>query len=77
MIAGFSILAIAKRAFNVFSDSPTYFDIKSDAETLKNVPFFCYVTHAFAKYVFPVPGGWIVKKLRHREEFLSKEFFAQ
>ena len=57
MIAGFSSLAIWKRAFKVFYDYPTYFDIKSEAETLKNVPFFCSVTQAFARYVFPVPGG--------------------
>ena len=49
MIAGFYALAIEKRALRVFSDYPTYLDIRSEADTLKNVPFFCYVTHALAK----------------------------
>lgn len=57
MMLGFYFLAILKSAFRVFSDYPTYFDIKSDAEILKNVPPFIYVAHAFAKKVFPVPGG--------------------
>jgi len=39
-----------------FSDSPTYFEIKSDELMLKNVEFAC-VAHALAKNVFPVPGG--------------------
>ena len=46
-----------KRAFKVFSDYPTYFDIKSDAEILKNVPPFISVAQALARKVFPVPGG--------------------
>ena len=54
---GFYFLASWNRAFKVFSDCPTYFDIKSEAETLKNVPPFISVAHAFAKNVFPVPGG--------------------
>ena len=57
IILGLYFLAIAKRAFNVFYDYPTYFDIKSDADILKNVPPFIYVAQAFAKKVFPVPGG--------------------
>ncbi len=54
---GLYLLAIVKSAFKVFYDYPTYFDIKSEADTLKNVPPFIYVAHAFAKNVFPVPGG--------------------
>jgi hypothetical protein len=38
MILGFYFLAMAKRPLRVFYDYPTYFDIKSDAEILKNVP---------------------------------------
>lgn len=34
--------------------------IKSAEETLKNVPLSIAVAHAFAKYVFPVPGGLII-----------------
>jgi hypothetical protein len=40
-----------------FSDSPTYFEIKSEEETEKNVPSHS-VAQAFAKNVFPVPGGF-------------------
>lgn len=54
---GLYLRAIEKSAFKVFSDSPTYFDIKSDAEMLKNVPPFISVAQAFARKVFPVPGG--------------------
>ena len=39
-----------------FSDSPTYFDTKSDEETEKNVPS-ASVAQALAKNVLPVPGG--------------------
>jgi hypothetical protein len=64
MIEGFFSLAIANRVFinlwllhvHYFSDSPTYFDIKSEEDTEKNVPS-ASVAQAFAKYVFPVPGG--------------------
>ena len=39
-----------------FSLSPTYFDIKSLDEMLKKVPE-ASVAQAFARQVFPVPGG--------------------
>lgn len=70
-------LAHWKRALRVFSDYPTYLDMRSEAETLKKVPFFCSETQALAKKVFPVPGGYITKELRRREEYLSMEFFVQ
>lgn len=54
---GFYFLAKLNSALSVFYDSPTYLDIKSDAETLKNVPPCISVAQAFAKNVFPVPGG--------------------
>lgn len=38
----------------IFSDSPFHFEAKEEAETLKNMLF---VAIAFAKRVFPVPGG--------------------
>jgi len=57
IMLGLYLRAIEKSAFKVFSDSPTYFDIKSDAEMLKNVPPFISVAQAFARKVFPVPGG--------------------
>ena len=56
MIEGFFSLAIANKFFIFFSDSPTYFEIKSAEETEKNVPSDS-VAQAFAKYVLPVPGG--------------------
>lgn len=49
--------AISKSALKVFYAYPTYFDIRSDDETLKNVPPCISVAHALAKKVFPVPGG--------------------
>lgn len=57
IMLGRSFLAMLNSALRVFSDSPTYFDIKSDAEMLKNVPPFIYVAQAFARKVLPVPGG--------------------
>lgn len=57
MMLGRYARAIWKRAFRVFSDWPTYFDIRSEADMLKNVPPFCSVAQAFAKNVLPVPGG--------------------
>jgi hypothetical protein len=46
---GFYYLAILKSVLISFSDYPTYLDIKSDEETLKNVPPCCSVAQAFAK----------------------------
>lgn len=40
------------------SDSPSHFDTKSDDETEKNVELLASVATAFAKYDFPVPGGY-------------------
>ena len=57
IMLGRSLLAILNKALSVFSDYPTYFDIRSDAEILKNVPPFIYVAQALAKNVLPVPGG--------------------
>jgi hypothetical protein len=39
-----------------FSDSPWYFDVKVDEETLKKVVPHSVAT-AFANIVLPVPGG--------------------
>jgi len=52
----FFSLAIANKVLISFSDSPTYFDTKSEDDTEKNVPSHS-VAHALAKYVLPVPGG--------------------
>jgi hypothetical protein len=57
IILGFSFLAIWNRVLMVLSDSPTYFDIRSEEEMLKKVPCSIYVAQAFARYVLPVPGG--------------------
>ena len=39
-----------------FSDSPLYFEVSVEEETLKNVVLHSVAT-AFARRVFPVPGG--------------------
>lgn len=57
IILGLSFLATSNRVLNVFSDYPTYFDIKSEAEMLKKVPPCISVAQAFASRVLPVPGG--------------------
>lgn len=54
---GLYFLAISNKDLSVFSASPTYFDIKSEEETLKKVPPCISVAQALAKKVFPVPGG--------------------
>ncbi len=56
IIDGFFSWAILNKVFINLSDSPTYFEIKSEAETLKKVASH-YEAHAFAKKVLPVPGG--------------------
>lgn len=53
---GFFSLATLNNVFIDFSDSPTYFDIKSEAEIEKKVASHS-VAQAFANNVFPVPGG--------------------
>eukprot|EP01083_Nonionella_stella_P198601 729068_1 len=40
-----------------FSLYPTYFDIKSEEETLKNVDLLASLATSFAKKDLPVPGG--------------------
>lgn len=56
IIEGFFSLAILKRDLINFSDSPTYLEIKSAEEILKNVASHS-VAQALAKNVLPVPGG--------------------
>ena len=53
---GFFYLAKLNRDLINFSLSPTNLLIKSEEDTEKNVPS-ASVAQAFAKYVFPVPGG--------------------
>ena len=57
IIDGFYSLAILNRVLINFSLSPTYLEIRSAEDTEKNVPS-ASVAHAFAKNVFPVPGGY-------------------
>ena len=52
-----SNLATAKSALTNFSPSPTHFDVKLDAEMLKKFVFCISSAKAFAKRVFPLPGG--------------------
>jgi len=56
MIDGFLFLAILNNSLIIFSLSPTYLLIRSELLTLKNVALHS-VAHAYARYVFPVPGG--------------------
>lgn len=56
IIDGFFSLALLNKAFMSFSLYPTYLLIRSEEETEKKVPS-AYVAHAFARKVFPVPGG--------------------
>ncbi|KAH3683465.1 hypothetical protein WICPIJ_005549 [Wickerhamomyces pijperi] len=55
-IAGDNFLASKNKARTNFSDSPKYFDVKEDAEILKNVDLDSVAT-ALASMVLPVPGG--------------------
>jgi hypothetical protein len=56
IMLGLFSLAILKSVLINFSLSPTYFDIRSLLLMLKNVLLHS-VAQAFAKKVFPVPGG--------------------
>lgn len=51
-----SFQTISNKSRTSFSDSPLYFDVKVDEETLKKVVLHSVAT-AFASIVFPVPGG--------------------
>jgi len=49
-----------KNASNAyFSLSPSHFDTRSEDDTEKKVELPASVATAFAKYDFPVPGGYI------------------
>lgn len=48
-------ITIWNKFFTSFSDSPTYFDTRSDEDTEKNVLLFASVATALAKYDLPVP----------------------
>ena len=50
------IITISKRRRTSFSDSPLYFEVNVEDDTLKNVVPHSVAT-AFANIVFPVPGG--------------------
>ena len=49
-------ITISKSSLTSFSDSPRYFDVRLDDETLKNVSPHSVAT-PLANMVFPVPGG--------------------
>lgn len=49
-------LTISNNSRTSFSDSPLYFDVNVEDETLKNVVPHSVAT-AFASIVLPVPGG--------------------
>jgi len=50
-----------------FSLSPSHFDTRSDDDTEKKVELPASVATAFAKYDFPVPGGYT----RCREQVIN------
>ena len=52
-----SNLATAKSALTNFSPSPTHFDVRLEAEMFKKFVFCISSAKAFAKRVFPLPGG--------------------
>lgn len=53
--AGCRSLATANKALTIFSPSPTYLEVREDAEMLKKV-YPLSVATAFASIVLPVPG---------------------
>jgi hypothetical protein len=53
---GWWIAAIANIVLTIFSPSPTHFEVKVEAEILKNVAFD-WAAIALPSRVFPVPGG--------------------
>lgn len=55
---------ISNRRRTSFSDSPRYFDVSVDEETLKNVVPHSVAT-AFANMVLPVPGGPTIRTPFH------------
>ena len=58
---GLCVRARSNRFRTNFSDSPSHLDTKSEDDTEKNVELFASVATAFAKYDFPVPGGYNTK----------------
>ena len=56
IIVGFKSDAVLNKVLIIFSDSPTYLDIKSAELTEINVPSVS-VAQALARKVLPVPGG--------------------
>lgn len=67
---------ISNSILTSFSDSPLYFDVSVDDETLKNVVPHSVAT-ALASMVLPVPGGPTISTPRHGRripwEMLSKD----
>ena len=47
-----------KQKISHLSDSPSHFETRSDEDTEKNVELFASVATAFARYDFPLPGGY-------------------
>ena len=52
----YKLLTISNRILTNFSDSPRYFEVRVEEDTLKNVVPHSVAT-AFARSVLPVPGG--------------------
>lgn len=58
IMLGLRCRANSNKFFTSFSDSPSHLLTKSDDETDKKFELFASVATAFAKYDFPVPGGY-------------------
>ncbi len=50
------MVAIVNKVLTIFSPSPTHFDVREEAEMLKNVEFDSLAI-ALPIIVLPVPGG--------------------
>ena len=57
MTLGWRSRAILKSARTIFSDSPTYFEVRDAADAAKKLLALDSVATALARKVLPVPGG--------------------
>ena len=57
MMHGCISRAMLNSARTIFSPSPTHFEVRDDADILKNFASGISAANAFAKSVFPFPGG--------------------
>lgn len=58
MMLGLCCRASSNKFLTNFSDSPSHLETRSEEDTEKNVELLASVATAFARYDFPVPGGY-------------------